>query len=248
MVVVGVGEVGGVIARGLLRTQHPVYPVTRHTDINKAAASFPVPQAVVVAVSEFDLDQTLADLPRPWRDRVVLIQNELLPRDWEQHGVSQPTVVSIWFEKKPGQDVKVLMPSPAHGPHAELMRSALDAVKVPCRIVDDANDMVYELVRKNLYILTSNIAGLTTGGTVEQLWQQHRPLALQIAGEIIKLQTALTGKTFAHDKLLHGMVEGFEADPQHKCTGRSAPARLIRALAQAAELGIDTPHLRAVQS
>jgi len=36
------------------------------------------------------------------------------------------------------------------------------------------NELLYELVRKNLYILTINIAGLKTGGTVGELWGKHR--------------------------------------------------------------------------
>ncbi len=33
-------------------------------------------------------------------------------------GFVQPTVISVWFEKKKGRDVKVLIPSPAYGPAA----------------------------------------------------------------------------------------------------------------------------------
>ncbi|MFP5339503.1 MAG: hypothetical protein ACLGIW_13590, partial [Gammaproteobacteria bacterium] len=41
-----------------------------------------------------------------WRPRVALIQNELLPRDWEKYRYEHPTVISVWFEKKQGTDAK----------------------------------------------------------------------------------------------------------------------------------------------
>jgi hypothetical protein len=41
-------------------------------------------------------------------------------------------------------------------------------------------------------------------------------------------------------------VEAFEGDPQHKCMGRSAPARLQRALELADAAGIAAPTLRRI--
>ena len=101
---VGVGEMGGVFARGFLRAGHPVYPVTREMDMAAAAVAVPDPALVLVAVAEGDLHAVLSELPERWRDRVGLLQNELLPRDWQRHGLENPTVISVWFEKKKGQD------------------------------------------------------------------------------------------------------------------------------------------------
>jgi hypothetical protein len=39
------------------------------------------------------------------------------------------------------------------------------------------------------------------------------------------------------------MEEAIAGDPEHKATGRSAPARLARALRHAALAGIDTPRM-----
>ena len=50
VVLIGVGEMGGVFARGLLRLGHPVYPVTRDTDISALASQLPEPAMVLVAV------------------------------------------------------------------------------------------------------------------------------------------------------------------------------------------------------
>lgn len=244
VVIIGIGEIGSVVARGLLRCGHPVFPVTRLTPLAQAAQEYPLPEAVVVAVAEADLQNTLLEIPGVWRSRLVLLQNELLPRDWQRHELSAPTIASIWFEKKVGQDVKVLLPTPVQGHHAALMADAFAALKIPARKIDDANEMLYELVRKNVYILTSNIAGLVSGGTVSALWQQHRDFATSIASDVIALQEKLTAHKFSHDRLIAGMLEGFDGDPEHKCTGRTAPARLQRALDLAVQFDLAVPTLQ----
>jgi hypothetical protein len=247
VVIVGVGEIGGVFARGLLRLGHPVFPVTRATPLSDAAREIEDPLAVIIAVAEPDLQSVLLDLPEPWRDRVVLLQNELLPRDWEQHKLD-PTVVSIWFEKKPGQDVKVLLPSPVHGANAGLIVAALGAVNIPAREVRSADEMQFELVRKNVYILTTNIAGLECGGTVDELWSRHRKLAQAVAEDVMDIQDWLTGMENDRDRLLAGMEEAIGGDRQHKCMGRSAPARLERALALADSADLTVPKLREIHA
>lgn len=247
IVIIGVGEIGGVLARGLLRCGHPLYPITRSQPLRKAADTFPAVEAVLVAVAENDLHDVLEDMPKVWRRKLVLVQNELLPRDWEGHGIQTPTVVSIWFEKKRGFDPRVIIPSPVFGPHAGLVQKALGALAIPAFTAPNAASMQFELVRKNLYILTSNIAGLVLGGTTGELWNKHRGVALQVAGDILKLQAKLVGEELPWEPLIHAMGEAFLADPQHLCTGRSAPARLIRALAQAQEFELDLPKLREIQ-
>jgi hypothetical protein len=106
--------------------------------------------------------------------------------------------------------------------------------------------MLFELVLKNVYILTSNIAGLRTGGSVGRLWAEHQGLARAVANEVIRVQERLTGSRFNNDHLIASMVTAFDGDPEHKCTGRSAPARLQRLLAHADRLGIELPTLREI--
>ncbi|RMG35284.1 MAG: hypothetical protein D6720_07485 [Gammaproteobacteria bacterium] len=244
VVVIGIGEMGSVFARGLLRLGHPVYPVTRDTDMEKLAAELPEPALVLVAVGESALQPLLAEIPASWRDRLALLQNELLPADYAD--LKTPTVISVWFEKKPGQDVKVLIPSPAYGPGAPLLIDALASLGIPAREVADAETMTFELVLKNLYILTTNIAGLRTGGTVQELWQKHQELAQTVANEVIDLQEAMTGRQFDREALLAGMLEAFDGDPEHRCMGRSAPARLQRALTHADRYDLAVPTLREI--
>ena len=60
------------------------------------------------------------------------------------------------------------------------------------------------------------------------------------------IQDALTGAKHDREKLVAGMLEAFDGDPAHGCTGRSAPARLARALEHADTFGLAVPTLRAL--
>ncbi|MBZ0069127.1 MAG: hypothetical protein K8F26_09975 [Thiobacillus sp.] len=247
VIIIGLGQLGRVFAGGLLRTGHTVVPVNRGDDMFTVAHAHPDPALVLVAVAENDLHTVLAAMPGAWRPRVALIQNELLPRDWEQYRYADPTVISVWFEKKKGIDARPLIASPAAGPGAALLCRALATIDLPCREVAVGDELLFELVRKNVYILTTNIAGLKTGGTVSQLWAQHESFARQIANEVMDIQDALTGVAHDRDALIAGMLEAFAGDPEHGCTGRSAPSRLARAIGHADEYGLSVPNLRALQ-
>ena len=244
VVVIGLGQLGRIFAGGLLRAGCTVVPVNRGDDMAAVAQLHPTPELVLVAVAENDLHTVLADLPENWRSRVALIQNELLPRDWLAHGMIDPTVISVWFEKKKGIDAKPLIASPAAGPGAALLCRALTSIDLPCREVAWGNELLFELVRKNVYILTTNIAGLKTGGTVAELWAQHETFARQVAHEVMEIQDALTGTQLDHNALIAGMLEAFNGDPAHGCTGRSAPARLARAIGHADKFQLAVPTLR----
>ena len=246
VVVIGIGEMGSVFARGFLRSGHPVFPVTRETDINELATHITDPALVLIAVGEAALQDTLNSIPGTWHDRLVLLQNELLPRDWQNY--PKATVISVWFEKKKGQDSKVILPSPAYGRLASLLESSMSTIDIPVRVLESDQDLLFELVVKNLYILTSNIAGLKVGGTVGELWEKHNDVAMGVVNDVIKLQEALTGECFNHQELIDAMVNAFNGDPDHKCMGRSAPARLERALTLAEENNLDLAYLKSVSA
>jgi ketopantoate reductase len=246
VIVIGIGEMGSVFARGFLRTGHPVYPVSRDTDLSETAQQLPSPEMVLVAVAENDLHALLEHIPPAWHQRVALLQNELLPNDWEQYGYTNPTVISVWFEKKKGKDVKVLIPSPVLGPGAALLRTCLGSLDIPARVLASEAELLFELVLKNVYIVTTNCAGLVTGGTVSELWANHRELAEAVAHEVIQIQQALTGQPMQAGKLIAGMLQAFDGDPDHGCMGRSAPARLARALQQADAANLEVPRLREI--
>ena len=247
VVVIGIGEIGSVMARGFLRTGHTVIPVTRKMHLSEQAQQTPEPEAVIVAVGETALPEMLADMPEAWKDRLILIQNELLPKDWQQFDLN-PTVISVWFEPKKGQDVKVVVPSPIYGKHAEVLAEALAELDIPTDVLNDDDQLVFELLRKNYYILTSNIAGLKVGGTVSELWANHQAFAEDVIADIHVIQEHLVGKELDEKELTKAMLVAFEGDPDHGCMGRSAPARLQRALDIADKAGLNVPTLQKLQA
>ncbi len=247
VVIIGIGEIGSVFARGFLRSGHPVYPITRQMDLESEAKNIPDPALVLVAVGEAALPAMLKSIPQAWRPKVALIQNELLPTDWQQQGYANPTVISVWFEKKKGQDVKVVVASPVYGPHAALLADALDALDIPNEVLQDEKQLLAELVRKNYYILTTNIAGLKTAGSVSELWSGHQDFARAVTSDVYKIQAFLSGQSLDHEKVIDAMIVAFEGDPDHQCMGRSAPARLARALQIAKNANIEVPVLQGIQ-
>lgn len=238
VIVIGLGEMGSVFARAILKLGFPVYPVSRDTDMDELAREIPNPIMVLNAVGEKDLQATLKKIPSCWHNSITLLQNELLPRDWESYKFSEPTIISVWFEKKKGQDSKVLIPSPCFGPKASILVDALATLDIPAREVSSEEEMEQELLIKNVYILTTNISGLVTKGNVADLWGSHNELAHEVANEVMDIQATLVGHDLDRDKLINGFKAGIDGDLEHMCMGRSAPARLARAIEQA-----DAEHL-----
>ena len=249
IVIIGIGELGGVFAKAFLHAGYPVYPVTRDMDINSAAHIIPEPLLVLVAIAEKDFESVMRSIPAPWQNCIGLLQNELLPRDWQSYGIDEPTVISVWFEKKKGMDYNVLIPSRVYGPRAEVVADVLAGIDIACEILPTADDLLYELVRKNVFVFTINIAGLVLadGATTDDLWNQHNELARAVADEVIIVQEWLAGKSFERHRLIDGLVEGIDGDPHHKCKGRSAPGRLERVISLADEAGLEIPRIRQIQ-
>ncbi len=248
VIVIGLGEMGSVFARAILKLGHPVYPANRNTDSNELAQAIPEPEMVLVAVGEKDLQPALKQLPSEWNNTIALLQNELLPRDWQNHPFSDPTVISVWFEKKKGQDSKVLISSPCFGPKATLLVEALATLDIPAHVVASAEEIENELLIKNVYILTTNISGLVTKGNVEDLWNNHNDLAMEVASEVMDIQATLVGHELDREKMIAGFKKGIDGDPEHMCMGRSAPARLQRALEMADAAGLAVPKLREISN
>jgi len=119
---------------------------------------------------------------------------------------------------------------------------------IPATIMENEATLLFELVLKNLYILTTNIAGLEAGSNVQQLWLKHNELACEVAGDVLDIQEYLSGEKLNRTALIEGMLRAFDGDPEHGCMGRSAPARLQRALSMADEAGLDIPTLRRIAS
>ena len=245
--IIGMGELGEIFARGFLKLGYPVYPVLRSMQLSTVVSAIPDPELVLLAVGEEDLHSQLDILPEDWSDRLAFLQNELLPRDWHRHDIVDPTVIVVWFDKKKGRPFKALLPSYVSGPKAALITSSLQIIDVPCREISRQQHL-YEMIRKNLYILTVNIAGLkmSPGSTVNKLWADYREMTEILVKELLDVQEWLVQGKLPRDKLLAGMLEVFSADPEHICRGRTAPERLNRVLKFANIAGISVPMLQAI--
>ena len=248
IVVLGIGELGSVFARAFLKNNYPVYPITKETDINELAHNID-PELILICTGEADLQNALKDIPDKWKNRVAMMQNELLPRDWEDHGFINPTVISVWFEKKKGMDYKVLISSPVFGKKSHILAESLALIDIPAHVLNSEDALLFELVLKNLYILTTNIAGMAIepGANVDSLRRNHLQLMRDVSSDVLILQSTLTGRVFDQTDLEQGMIKAFEGDLKHGCMGRSAPARLERALQLARELDLTMPTLEKIR-
>nr|MBF0222067.1 hypothetical protein [Desulfobulbaceae bacterium] len=246
IIIVGLGEMAGVFAKGFLRSGYPVYPVTRNIRIEEAASNYPDPGLVLLAVAEKDFSSTLKTIPEAWQTKLTLLQNELLPEDWTSHGINNPTVISVWFEKKKGREVKILLPSPIFGPKADILSAALATEEIPTTILSSPTELTNALVMKNLFVFTINIAGLAVGGTTGQLLERHRDFAEEVFRDVVAIQESLTHCKLDGKQLFNSLTKALTADPDHKCRGRSAPDRLRRALETAHRFNIQTPALNKV--
>ncbi len=246
IIVIGLGEMGRVFARAILKSGYPIYPASRETNLDKLAKEISEPAMVLVSVGESDLQACLKKIPSAWHGSIALLQNELLPRDWSAYNFTNPTIISVWFEKKKGQDSKVLISSPCFGKNASLLVKALSTLDIPANKVDSMQQMEEELLIKNIYILTTNISGLITKGNVEDLWNNYHKLALEVANEVMDIQATLVGHKLDREKLITGLKSGIDGDLQHMCMGRSAPNRLARAIEQADAAGLKVKKLREI--
>lgn len=246
IVIIGIGELAGVFARGFLRCGHPVYPITRDMDMALEYRQIPEPCLVLLAVPEDALHPLLERLPEAWRDKVGLLQNELLPRDWQRHQLHNPTVTVVWFEKKPGQALTNILYSPSYGPAAPIIAAALQSQGIPAPVLDSEAALLYELLRKGLYILTVNICGLADNRPVGELWRERQSWMRDVAAEVLAVQEWLVGQALQREKLIAGMAEGIADCPERYCLGRRAQARLRRTLDYAAQAGLTVPALHEI--
>ncbi len=239
-VIVGMGQLGRTLGEGLLMCGKTVTPILRGSAIDATVN----PQTVIVATGEDDLPGALDMLPRKWKvePTVVLLQNELLPPQWITQGVANPTVFVVWFERKPGKPITPLLPSIVYGPQQDVIKCAMDSLAIPCEIASGNTAMLTELIAKNAYIWTVNIAGLDVGSvTTGALLTDHASLVEALIEESIAVQEAIIGQNFDALDITRRIKQALTADPNHGAGGRSAKRRLERFLAYAEDVGVKVP-------
>lgn len=256
IVIVGMGQLGAVFAEGFLRLGHPVFPVRRGDSFDALTGMDPA--LVVVAVAEDDLGPALATVPEPWRDRVLLLQNELRPDQWRAAAVGDPTLAIIWFEKRAGLPLDEVRRSVVAGPQAALAGRALVAVGVEPIVKSEGAEhpeVIHELILKNLYILGLNLTGLSVDGTAGALLGEHAEAFRRVLDDVIALERAMLDSAepnrgaepgrivLDQARLERELVAAIESSPTHGLKGRSAPRRLERSLAHGRTVGVNLEHL-----
>jgi hypothetical protein len=111
----------------------------------------------------------------------------------------------------------------------------------------EREQLPFELVSKNLYILVHNVCGLVGPDTVRALWSEARQLAEQVTAEVLDVQFGALGAKLDTARLSSDLLAAVAADPEHGCAGRTARRRLARLLAQADRLELEVPKLRSIQ-
>lgn len=236
-VVVGIGQLGSEFALGLLRRGRAVFPVTRSQNLTEVVDAAGAVDLILLAVGERAFGPLLESVPARYRDRVALVQNELVPADWKQAGFTDPSGVVVWFEKKAGKAIHVVRPSVTYGPQSALLLELLSELKVPAYAARPGT-LEFELALKNLYILVHNLAGLAVQGTVGDLWREHVAFANEVANDVLLHQEARLGHPLDRSPLLAELDKAASADPAHGLAGRTAPERLRRVLDQARRAGV----------
>lgn len=241
--IVGLGQLGRLFADGFLRLGRPVVPVLRG-EAFEAKLGGVDPELVLVAVGEDELSGALRRVPVGLRDRVALLQNELRPGAWLDEGYTDPSVAIVWFERKNDQPPRAVEPTRLFGDKASLLERALRPFDVR-PLLTEPTELSYELCLKNLYILTTNLAGLEVGGTTSELLERHGELFERVFRELLLVERALFGAGLELDaeRLRAELERALRADPDHGTAGRSARRRLERTLAHARARGLEVPTL-----
>lgn len=255
VVIIGMGELGTLFASGFLKLGFLVAPVTRRVDLAAVDDTIKQPFLCLIATDIGDLGPVFDWLPESWKDRLVLLQNELLPSHWEgRHIKQQPSVVTVWLEKKKDSVVKkrdglpevVFSPIPAIG---EALCAALLALDIPCKRVDSFDLMLHCMVMKNLFNCTMNVGGLLLDGdgerkaTFSQLLADEKAIArvLADAATIQEVALGVEKATIVKPReLLPSVKECMSRMPTQICQGRFSKLRTKRAYEARADHEVPT--------
>ncbi len=242
IVVFGVGQLGQLFGSGALRAGMRVTPVTRSSDPEAVLARLPTETAVLVAVGEEALPGVL-DVLGPRGAQAILLQNELFPSSWQARGYT-PTVMVPWLLKKPGVALTVPRPTSLFGAQAALASTLHEALGIPYEVLPNAPALQQALVDKYAFILTINALGLLRDRTLA-IWLAEDPLRVRaVADEAARLGARLCGATIDRERATHAVLEGMRGLGTMSARGRSARARVERALAHAAQLDVEVANLR----
>lgn len=242
LVIIGIGELGKLLGAGALRIGVRVTPVTRAMSLEALLAPIAPGTPILVSVGEDALDAVLTALPAEHRAALVLVQNELFPSIYQAHGIT-PTVLVPWVLQKPGLPTMVARPSPLYGPGAALFAEIFAAQKLAHVRLQREAELAQALVDKYTFILTINALGVASDRTLGVWLQEDPALVAALCHESALLGQALAEVPVDTARAGEATREGMAALAAVPARGRTAPARLARALGHARRLGLALPAL-----
>ncbi|MDB4974269.1 MAG: hypothetical protein JWN48_2610 [Myxococcaceae bacterium] len=243
LVVYGLGQLGQLYGAAALRAGMRVTPITRHSDPEAILQTVGRDVPILVAVSEDALDAVLERLGPDRGHAAILLQNELFPSRWQRHGM-QPTVLVAWLLKKPDAALTVIRPTPVFGAHAELLLELHRALAIPAVELHEERALHQALVEKYAFILTINTLGLLRDRTMGMWLQEDPRLVHAVALEAAQLGALLCGQRVDLLRCAAVAAEGMRALSGIGARGRTAKARVERALEHGASFGLELPELR----
>lgn len=244
LVVYGLGELGQLYGAAALRAGLRVTPITRQSDPQAVLAEVGPEVPILVAVGEKALDEVLAGLGPERSHGLILLQNELFPRQFQ--GLPTPTVFVPWLLKKRGMPLLIARDTPVFGRFAVLVHELHAALALPTSELTSEEALHQALIEKYAFIVTINALGVLRDRTLA-MWLQEDPHLVQaLAAETAGLGSALCGAPVDLAACLRAVKQAMHALGAIAARGRSAPERVARALAEGARLGIALPELARV--
>lgn len=242
LVIYGLGELGQLYGAAALRSGLRVMPITRAMSAQDTLQAVPLDVPVLIAVGEDSLAEALSALELQRERPTILLQNELFPSQWERHG-GVPTVLVPWLLKKRGLPLSVARVTPVWGRHAELICELHRALDAPVIALASEHALHQALVEKYAFILTINALGLVRDRTLGH-WLQEDPRRVEaLALETARLGALLCAAEVDLAACSRATNEAMAALRAIGARGRSAQARVQRALAHGARLGMPLPEL-----
>jgi hypothetical protein len=243
MVVLGVGELGKLFAGAALAEGLQVTPITRGVTPAHVLSARPPHAPILVSVGEDALERALDSLPASRHDDAVLVQNELWPSVWQSRGF-RPSLMLPWVLQKPGLPRTVVGTTPVFGAHADLLGALCRRLAIPSAPITEP-EVPQALADKYTFILVINALGCWRDELLGRFLADAQPQITALCQEASALSAALLGAPVDPARSHRLTLDAMAAMASVRARGRTASARVARALGHAADHGLDVPALRA---
>lgn len=245
LVVMGTGQMGRWFGEAALRAGRRIVPVRRgdvaRDRIERTGPGTPI----VVSVPEGALADTIARIPVARVADAVLVQNGMFASDLAALGLDDATVLAVWTLRKAGQPYIVAQRTGAYGPHAAAIAEILGAHDVDVAVLASKAERDRELVAKYGFILAVNALGFAQNRTVGAWLEADPDVTWRALDDGLAIAATYADGVDPADavEVARAGLRGFAA---MQAAGRSAPARVERAIARADAHGLDVPTVRAL--